>query len=88
MNDRVRYRDFYDFTMILKKIGVDLDEVLDLMRIKEIRQPIIKQNILNNWDLAKQEKIKDFTTIQYTEELDSDAIKRELEKLSFDKIMG
>lgn len=88
MNDRVRYRDFYDFTMILKKIGVDLDEVLDLMRIKEIRQPIIKQNILNNWDLARQEKIKDFTTIQYTEELDSDVIKRELEKLSFDKIMG
>lgn len=86
MNDRVRYRDFYDFVMISKKLLVNLDEVLGLVRKKEIRKTISKQNILSNWKLSKQEKQKDISNIYYTEELSDIEIKEELNKLDFDII--
>ncbi|MFH0923547.1 MAG: nucleotidyl transferase AbiEii/AbiGii toxin family protein [Candidatus Falkowbacteria bacterium] len=83
MSDRVRYRDFYDFAMIIGKLSVNLSEVLDLVRKKEIRNSISKQNILSNWELAKQEKQKDLLSIHYTEELSGAEIKNQLEKLEF-----
>lgn len=86
MNDRVRYRDFYDFVIIVKKLSINLSEVLDLVRKKEIRSPISKQNIFGNWELAKQEKQKDLLSIYYAEELDDTEINNELNKLDFDII--
>lgn len=83
MSDRVRYRDFFDFTMIMKKIPVNLDEVLELVRKKEIRQIITKKNILENWQLAKQEKNKDVASIYYIEQLSDEEIENELNKFSF-----
>lgn len=87
MNDRVRYRDFYDFIMIIKKFEVDVNEVLDLVRQKEVRKTISKENILNNWELAKQEKKKEFLRIFYIEELNDQEVSDRLNKLDF-KIMG
>jgi predicted nucleotidyltransferase component of viral defense system len=51
MNDRVRYRDFYDFTMICLKLDVNLAKVVELVRQKEVRKPIRPRNILSNWQL-------------------------------------
>ncbi|MFH1565015.1 MAG: nucleotidyl transferase AbiEii/AbiGii toxin family protein [bacterium] len=48
MSDRVRYRDFYDFAMIMTKLPTNLNEILGLVRKKEIRSPISKQKILSN----------------------------------------
>jgi len=86
MSDRIRYRDFYDFVMIAKKLSIDFDEIISLVRKKEIRSPISKQKILNNWDLAKQEKQKDAVNIYYIEELIDSEIKSVLNKLDFDII--
>lgn len=86
MSDRIRYRDFYDFVMIVKKLTINLEEVIDLVREKEIRKPISHENILNNWNLAKQEKQQDITRIYYTEELNDQEIENELKKLKFDVI--
>lgn len=86
MSDRVRYRDFYDFVMIAKKLSIDLEEVISLVRKKEVRNPISRENILSNWDLAKQEKQQDITSIYYAEELDDQDIESELKKLKFDVI--
>ena len=86
MSDRIRYRDFYDFVMIAKKLSIDFKEVLDLVRKKEIRSTISKNKILSNWDLAKQEKQMDISSIIYTEELSDKEIESELKKLNFDDI--
>lgn len=86
MSDRARYRDYYDFIMILKKLEINMDEVLDLVRQKEVRKTISTENILNNWETAKQDKQADLQTIYYTEELSDEEIKSELEKLKFDVI--
>jgi len=83
MSDRARYRDYYDFIMILKKLKINMDEVLDLVRQKEVRKTISTENILNNWETAKQDKQADLQTIYYTEELSDEEIKNELKKLKF-----
>lgn len=86
MSDRVRYRDFYDFGMIMKKLSINLDEVISLVKKKEIRSPISKNKILENFELAKQEKQNDASSIYYSEEIENDAIEKELFKLSFEDI--
>lgn len=86
MNDRARYRDYYDFIMIMKKIGINFEEVLNLVKQKEIRKTINKTNILNNWKIAKQEKQKDLLSIYFVEELKDEEIYDRLNKLNFNDI--
>lgn len=86
MSDRARYRDYYDFVMIMKKIPIDINEVLGLVKQKEIRKTISIENILNNWEIAKLDKQEDLQTIYFIEELSDEEIKGELDKLSFDSI--
>lgn len=86
MNDRVRYRDFYDFTMICLKLAINLDEVISLVRKKEVRKPISPQNILSNWQLAKKDKANELTAIHYSEELADGDVEAQLKKLLFTEI--
>lgn len=86
MNDRIRYRDFYDFSMICIKLGIKLDEVVELLQQKEVRKPISPQTILDNWQLAKKEKSTEFTAIHYSEELSDKYIEKHLKQLQFKKI--
>jgi hypothetical protein len=34
MSNRARYRDYYDFVMITKKLKVEIDEVINLVKQK------------------------------------------------------
>lgn len=86
MSDRARYRDYYDFVMILKKLEINIDEVIGLVKQKEVRKTISTENILTNWETAMQDKQADLQTIYYTEELKDEEVKSELEKLNFKDI--
>ena len=79
MNERARYRDFYDFSMIIKKIGVDINEAVKILKQKEMRTLITKDNILNNWELSKKEK----EDIFYTEKIQDEEVKKILEIINF-----
>lgn len=83
MNDRVRYRDFYDFTMICLKCNVDLAEVVELVRKKEIRKIISPRNIIENWKLAKIEKANELMAIHYSQGIMDEDIERQLLRLQF-----
>jgi len=83
MNDRVRYRDFYDFAMIMLKLNIDLREVEELLPRKEVRKLMSPDNIKNNWRLAKQEKLEELSTIYFSEELSNEKIESQLNKLQF-----
>lgn len=87
MNDRVRYRDFYDFAMICLKLNIDLTEALELVRKKEVRKPIDPCNILSNWQLARQDKTNDKLAICYTEDLSDEQIYTQIKRLQFDPIL-
>ncbi|MDO9399766.1 MAG: nucleotidyl transferase AbiEii/AbiGii toxin family protein [bacterium] len=86
MNDRIRYRDFYDFAMIMKKLNVNIIEVINLVKQKEIRKAISKKNILENWKLARQEKQQEFSSIFYFEEIADKEVEKWLKKLDFIEI--
>ena len=73
-SDRARYRDFYDIAMILQHHPVDRDEILDLVRKKEIRKTISYASMLQNWEIAKQEKGRGVDLIEYTKEVSEDEI--------------
>jgi len=83
MNDRIRYRDFYDFTMIFLKLKLDLGEVIELVKQKEIRKSISPSNILSNWRLAKEDKTNELSAIYFTEELADEQVIEQLLKLDF-----
>jgi predicted nucleotidyltransferase component of viral defense system len=86
MSDRVRYRDFYDFSMIVKKIKPDLDEVIELVKVKEVRKPIGPKTILSNWELAKEDKNNELQSIYYSEELSDEEVTDYLKEFKFEEI--
>ncbi len=75
-----------EIIMIMRKIGINFEEVLDLVKQKEIRKTINKTNILNNWKIAKQEKQKDLLSIYFVEELKDEEIYDGLNKFNFNDI--
>ncbi len=78
---RARYRDFYDIAMILDAHQMDMGEILDLVRQKEIRQTISQVSILRNWEIAKQEKGKGADLIVYTKEIPEEKIQESIERI-------
>lgn len=86
MSDRARYRDYYDFVMIIKKIKIEIKEIIELVKQKEVRKIISTNNILNNWEVAKIDKQEDLQNIYYTEEIKDEEIEKELFKLKFKPI--
>jgi predicted nucleotidyltransferase component of viral defense system len=83
MSDRVRFRDFYDFSMILKEVNPNLNEVIDLIGKKEIRKTISCQNIMSNWELAKKDKNNELQAIHFSRELSEKEMTESLQKLRF-----
>ena len=55
--------------MILDAHEIEIDEILDLVRKKEIRETISRESILRNWEIARQEKSKGVDLIVYTKEI-------------------
>jgi hypothetical protein len=87
MSNRVLYRDYYDFAMILKRQSIDLNEVLNLVRQKEVRNTISLEKIFSNCGLALQDKQQYIASIYYSEELSNKDIKSELNKRKFGPII-
>lgn len=83
MSERVRYRDFYDYSMIMKKLSVHIPEVLQLVRQKERRSAISPANILNNWRLARADKHNEYQTIRFSEQIPDDEVENYLAMLKF-----
>ena len=86
MNDRIRYRDFYDFAMIGIKLHINFSEAIKLLKKKEIRKAISIRNILCNWELAKKEKDNEMLSIFCAEELADNDIEKQIRSLHFSKI--
>ena len=86
MNDRIRYRDFYDFSMIIKKHSLNLVEIINIVRKKEIRKSISSKNIKDNWKIARGDKQNDYQSIYFSEILEEKEISNYLSMLKFEEI--
>lgn len=83
INERARYRDFYDLTMALKKHSVDLKEIVNILKQKELRKLLSKSSILANLKIATEAKDKGSENLYYREELSKEELKKHLEKVLF-----
>ena len=86
MSDRARYRDFYDLFLLLMNYPINLDEIVSYIRQKEIRKPITKANILNNWALVGTQKAADMNQIYYASLVDDAQIEKMIAGLPFDVV--
>jgi len=68
------------------KLKLDLEEVIELVKRKEIRKNISLKSILSNWELAKKDKINELSAIYFAEELADEQIFEQLKKLDFAEI--
>ena len=80
-SDRARYRDFYDLFQIFKNHEIDLREVAELIKQKEVRKEISQKSRLANWTIAKQEKSGESQDIYYSEEVADEEIEEMLKKI-------
>jgi predicted nucleotidyltransferase component of viral defense system len=81
MSDRARYRDFYDMYLILDAHEIDLIEVIELVKQKEVRKPITKANIQQNWKIVLTQKETEMGQIYYSRKVEDSAIEEMIQSL-------
>ncbi len=86
ISDRARYRDFYDLFLVLEKYPVDLTEITEYVKQKEIRRPITKKSIKDNWRVVGTQKEINMMQIYYSRAVDDELIRAMIEKLPFTEI--
>ena len=82
ISDRARYRDFYDLTAIFDNFRINLEEIIKLVKRKEIRNPITKKSMLENWEIARQDKQNELANICCFKELNDESIEKMIKKIS------
>lgn len=86
MSDRARYRDFYDMYLILDSHEIYLEEVIGLVKQKEIRRPITKANIEQNWKIVLTQKQAEMGQIYYSRKVEDIAIEKMIKSFPLTKI--
>ncbi|MEK7111168.1 MAG: nucleotidyl transferase AbiEii/AbiGii toxin family protein [Patescibacteria group bacterium] len=86
MSDRARYRDFYDICLILDAHKIDLGEVVGLVKQKEIRRPITKANVEQNWKIILTQKETEMEQIYYSRKVEDSAIGEMIKSLPLTEI--
>lgn len=69
MSQRARYRDFYDFYLVSREFNINLDNSIQLIQQKELRRPITKSSILNNWRIASEQRSDEIELIYYRDDV-------------------
>jgi predicted nucleotidyltransferase component of viral defense system len=88
MSQRARYRDFYDFYLVTQAYTIDMSKTINLILQKELRQPISKAAILNNWRIASEQRRDEIELIYYRDDIFNNVqrIEEILNALPFDTI--
>lgn len=81
VNERARYRDFYDLGIVLKRNLFNPTEIIKILKQKELRKPLSKESVLDNFDIAKEAKKTGSETLYYREVINEKEIKKQLNGL-------
>jgi len=81
INERARYRDFYDLAMTFRNSSLELSYVINILKKKELRKPLKRQFILENLNIAQEAKNKGLENLYYREEITRDEIDQMLYRL-------
>lgn len=81
VNERARYRDFYDLALSVKEHNLDPKEIIEILRQKELRKPLTKDSILENLQITEEARQSGAENLYYREEIDMVQITAVLNKL-------
>lgn len=81
INERARYRDFYDLTAVLKRNSFKPAEIIEILKQKELRRPLSKDSILDNFKIADEAMKSGAENLFYREEIDGREITEALSGL-------
>jgi predicted nucleotidyltransferase component of viral defense system len=81
VNERARYRDFYDLVMIMKNNNFASKEILEILKKKELRKPLSKDSILENLAIAEEAKSSGAESLYYREEISEAEMKESLKRI-------
>jgi len=81
INNRARYRDFYDLYFIKEELGVDLAEAINLLAKKDQPIQLSRGNILENYRVAVKEKMQDLSSIFVKKEVSNQDIEKLVQRL-------
>lgn len=83
-SDRARYRDFYDLALLFDAVPFHINEIVGLIRQKEIRKPITQDSIANNWKIARREREEELSRIYYSKNIEDHAVEKLITRLKVD----
>ena len=86
-SQRARYRDFYDLFLILERFSPNLDEIVSLMRQKEVRSIISAENLHASWQRAAREFTEGKDLVHYSRTIPDDAIAAMVAAIQFEPIL-
>lgn len=66
---------------------MDIKEIVSLIKKKEIRLPITKNNITQNWKIVLTQKEKKTGQIYYSKKVKDSEIEKMIKRLPFTKII-
>jgi predicted nucleotidyltransferase component of viral defense system len=72
MNERARYRDFYDLAMVIQKHAVEPERIGEILAKKELRKPLSGESILANLKIADEARRSGAENLYYQEEIGGD----------------
>ncbi len=78
VNERARYRDFYDLAMVMKSNSFVPKEILEVLKKKELRKPLSKDSVLENLEIAEEAKMSGAESLYYKEEISEADMKKSL----------
>ncbi len=81
VNERARYRDFYDLAMVMKTNSFDPKEILEILKKKELRKPLSKDSVFENLEIAEEAKRSGAENLYYREEIGETEVKETLEEI-------
>lgn len=81
INERARFRDFYDLAMALKSKQMDAKEIIRTLKQKELRKPLSRESILSNLEIAEEARKSGTENLYYREEISAEEIKKVLDSL-------
>ena len=84
---RARYRDFYDLYLIFEQYGFDLEDIMLLIRQKEVRRPITSEALRENWRRAARELEEGKDLVAYSRMIDNGEIDRFVKQLGFEAVL-
>ncbi|MDO8625902.1 MAG: nucleotidyl transferase AbiEii/AbiGii toxin family protein [Candidatus Magasanikbacteria bacterium] len=86
MSDRARYRDFYDLFSLLRDFTINLPEIIGYIKQKEIRRPVTKTSIKNNWLVIATQKEAEMRQIYFSRPVEDSDIETLIKNLPFEEI--